>query len=65
MNQQAALRRIVVRIVHPATVPHCWGNCSHLGEHTRLEVRAGRPRRVYEGKMPSLPGDMGMLTLLR
>jgi hypothetical protein len=32
--------------------------CSHLREHTRLGARASRSRRVYEGKMPSLPGEM-------
>jgi len=33
-------------------------NRAHLREHTRLGARASRPRRIYESKMPSLPGDM-------
>jgi hypothetical protein len=32
------------------------------GEHTRLGARASRPRRVYEGTMPSRPGEMRTLT---
>jgi|GEM_PF-2155513 len=33
-------------------------NCSPLGQPTRLGARASRPRRVYAGKLPALPGDM-------